>query len=139
MSNKTKPTDVNVDDFVASIEDDTKRSDCETLVELMRDITGKPGQMWGSGMVGFGEYHYVYESGREGDSFVTGFAPRARNLSIYLMDGFDSYQELLDRLGPYKTGKSCLYVTRLERIDLDVLRELVERSVDEMRERYNLD
>lgn len=88
--------------------------------------------MWSDSIVGFGRYHYKYASGREGDWFVTGFSPRKRNLTLYIMAGFDDYEVLLARLGKYKTGKSCLYINKLEDVDLDVLRELAEQSVAHM-------
>lgn len=88
--------------------------------------------MWGSSIVGFGDYHYKYESGREGDWFVTGFSPRKQNLTLYIMAGFDNYDQLLSRLGKYKTGKSCLYINKLDDVDLDVLKELVAQSAAHM-------
>jgi hypothetical protein len=88
--------------------------------------------MWGSSIIGFGNYHYVYASGREGDYFLTGFSPRKQNLTLYIMAGFDQYDELMKKLGKYKTGKSCLYIKKLEDIDLSTLRELVKQSVEHM-------
>ena len=102
----------------------------------MQRVTGEPPTMWGDSIVGFGSYHYVYDSGREGDWFLTGFSPRKRNLSLYIMAGFSDYDELMERLGKHKTGKSCLYVNRLSDIDLDVLEALVRQSVAHMRKAY---
>lgn len=98
----------------------------------MEKATGEEPRLWGS-IVGFGDYHYRYESGREGDWFLAGFAPRKQNLSLYIMAGFDKYDELLSRLGKYKTGKACLYINKVEDVDLEVLEELVRRSAEHMR------
>ena len=89
--------------------------------------------MWGDSIVGFGSYHYKYESGREGDWFVTGFSPRKRNLTLYIMSGFDEYDKLLGKLGKHSIGKSCLYIKKIEDVDVDVLKELVQKSVDHMK------
>lgn len=98
----------------------------------MQEVTGAEPRLWGSSIVGFGDYHYKYESGREGDWFVTGFSPRKQNLTLYIMAGFDNYDQLLSRLGKYKTGKSCLYINKLDDVDLDVLKELVAQSAAHM-------
>ncbi len=131
---KTKPSDDDVAAFIAAIPDETQRQDAATLAALMERATGSPPALWGGKMVGFGSYHYHYASGREGDWFVVGFAPRSRNLTLYIMNGFDGYTELLGRLGKHSTGKSCLYVKGLADLDLDVLTELVNRSVAAVRE-----
>lgn len=130
---KTQPTDNSVTDFLDNVEDEQKRADAYAIMELMREVTGETPQMWGDSIVGFGSYHYVYESGREGDWFLVGFSPRKRNLTLYIMSGFDEYDGLLDRLGKHSTGKSCLYVKRLSDVDEDALRELVQKSVQHMR------
>lgn len=129
---KTQPTESSVNDFLAGV-DEERRDDCRTLVDLMSRATGEPPKMWGASIVGFGSYRYEYESGRSGDWFLTGFSPRKRNLTLYIMAGFDRYEELMERLGKHSTGKSCLYVKGLSDIDMDVLRELVQASVDHMR------
>lgn len=126
---KTQPTDVSVGDFIAAIPDETRREDCRTVVEIMKNATHSDPKMWGPSIVGFGHYHYKYESGREGDWFLAGFSPRKSALTLYIMAGFDRYDGIMARLGKYKTGKSCLYVKKLSDIDLDVLRELVDESV----------
>lgn len=131
--NKTQPTDQSVEAYLHTVEDERKRDDCFQLVELMEDVVGEKATMWGPSIVGFGSYHYKYESGREGDHMLTGFAPRKSALTLYIMAGFDRYDDLMQNLGKYKTGKSCLYVKRLSDVDMDVLRELVEASVDHMR------
>jgi hypothetical protein len=126
---KTQPTDADVDAFLASLPDDRVRQDCQTLRQLMEDITGAPAKMWGSSIMGFGTYHYKYKSGREGDWMVTGFSPRKANLTIYIMNGYSDYQGLLAKLGKHTTAKSCLYIKKLSDVDLNVLRELITRSV----------
>ncbi len=134
---KTRPTDASVEAFLDAVEDERKRSDARVVAGMMAEITGATGVMWGSSIVGFGSYHYRYASGREGDFLETGFSPRKRALTLYVMAGFSEYDDLLDRLGKHTTGKSCLYVKRLSDIDLDVLRELLERSVAHIREKYS--
>lgn len=121
----TKPTDSDVEAFISAIEDERVRVDCHELVRLMREATGAAPVMWGSSIVGFGEVHYQYASGREGDWFKVGFAPRKRTLTLYLMDGTDAHAERLGRLGPHSTGKGCLYVKRLSDVDVDVLGEIL--------------
>ncbi len=133
---KTKENDASVENFLDSVADQTRREDSFSLLGLMRDVTGEEAKMWGSSIVGFGSYHYVYQSGREGDWMLTGFSPRKRNLAIYIMPGFSEYGPLLENLGKHKTGKSCLYVNKLADIDIDVLRELVTRGVRSMRKKY---
>lgn len=133
---KTIPTGESVDDYIAAIDDEGVRADCGTLIEIMGRATGAEPRMWGPSIVGFGTYHYKYASGREGDWPLTGFAPRKRNLTLYIMAGFDRYGDLMRKLGKHKTGKSCLYVNRLSDIDLDVLDELVRASVDHVKEQY---
>ena len=134
--NKTKPTRASVDDYIASIVDEARRADCRQLVRMMSRVTGEPPRMWGPSIVGFGTYHYRYESGREGDFFLTGFSSRKTDLSLYVMAGFVSFPALMAKLGRHRTGKSCLYVRRLADVDLEVLEELVRRSVKETRERH---
>jgi hypothetical protein len=134
--NKTQATTLKVSEFLASIEDVRKRSDCRELMKLMREVTGNRAKMWGSSIVGFGKYHYKYESGREGDFFLTGFAPRKQALTLYIVSGFTAHPDLMEKLGKFKTGKSCLYVKSLDDIDRSVLAELVQESVSLMREKY---
>jgi hypothetical protein len=133
---KTKPTDHSVREFIAAIDDQDRRRDCQAVLEIMQVATGDPARIWGSGMVGFGSYHYKYASGREGDWFLTGFAPRKNDLTLYIMPGFDRFEALMKRLGKHKTGKSCLYIKRLSDIDPAVLKELVADSVAHMRQQY---
>jgi hypothetical protein len=127
---KTKPTDENVERFLESIPDEKQRQDSFSILGLMHEITKAEPKMWGSSIVGFGSAHYQYASGREGDWFVAGFSPRKQNLTLYLASGFEAYNDLLKKLGRHKTGKSCLYIKRLEDIDLGVLKELIKQSVE---------
>ena len=132
---KTKPNNKSVNAFIKLVE--TKRQeDCQYLLALMQDITGNRPKMWGDSIVGFGKYHYKYKSGREGDWFITGFSPRKQNLTIYIMPGFANYSSYLSKLGKYKTSVSCLYVKKLEDIDLKVLKRLVAKSVKDMAKLY---
>lgn len=127
---KTQPHEGSVEAFLNGVEDDGKREDAFALLKLMEEVTGEAATMWGDSIVGFGSYHYRYASGREGDWFLTGFSPRKRNLTLYIMAGFERYDALLEKLGKFKTGKSCLYLKRLADVDLDVLRELVRQSAE---------
>ncbi|MBT8296829.1 MAG: DUF1801 domain-containing protein [Maribacter sp.] len=135
--NKTRPTAVAVTSFLDSVEDEIQRQDSIKLVELMKEITGEDPVMWGPSIIGFGSYHYKYDSGREGDMLLTGFSPRKQNLSLYIMAGFSNYGSLMQKLGKYKTGKSCLYIKRLSEINIDVLKELIKASFDHHNNKYN--
>jgi hypothetical protein len=127
---KTKPSSSDVEAFLDAIPDETRQADSRELCTLMAEVTGEPPVLWGSSIVGFGRYHYHYESGHEGTSALAGFAPRKQHLVLYLVGGFeDRHHKLMADLGPHKTGKGCLYIKRLADVDLDVLRELVDRSV----------
>lgn len=139
--NKTKPTARDVEAFLAGVEDDTRRQDCRAITAMMERLSGEPPTMWGDAMIGFGSYHYAYASGREGDFFRTGFAPRKNDLSLHLMGiysdgGYETRQALLDRLGRHKRGKSCLYIRRLSDVDLEVLEALVADSLAVMDRDY---
>jgi hypothetical protein len=127
---KTQPTKSSVKGFLDAIPDAARRKDCRAIARIMRKATGKTPKMWGANIVGFGIYHYKYATGREGDWFLAGFSPRAQNLTLYIMAGFSRYDALLEKLGKFKTGKSCLYIKRLDDVDVDVLTDLVERSVE---------
>ena len=129
---KTKQTEQSVSAFLNKIADQSRREDCLAVVDLMRDVTKEEPKMWGSSIVGFGRYRYKYESGREGEWPITGFAPRKGDLTFYITPGFEPFPEVMKRLGKYKTGKSCLYVKKLADIDLKVLKELVTKSVRKM-------
>ena len=136
--NKTKPTEIDPTDFVAAVESDRKRADAEVLLDFFERVTGLQPKMWGPSLIGYGRYHYKYESGREGDMLMTGFSPRKANLVMYIMPGYrsDAMQEKLSRLGKHKLGKSCLYINKLADVDMDVLEEIVRDGVDYMRENY---
>jgi hypothetical protein len=129
---KTQKNDASVEEFLDSVANEKKRQDSYAILELMKDVTGEEPAMWGTSIVGFGSYHYQYASGREGDWFLVGFSPRKQNLTLYIMSGFDEYESLLEDLGKHKTGKSCLYINKLEDVDRSTLRELVEKSVAHM-------
>lgn len=133
---KTRPNDGDVVAFLNGVADERKRQDCFAVLALMRGVTGEEPKMWGDSIVGFGTYHYVYATGNSGDWPLTGFSPRAQNITLYIMAGFDRYDELMARLGKYKTGKSCLYIKRLVDVDLAALEELVAASVEEIRQSY---
>ena len=126
---KTAPTAVSVADFLSGIADPERRADCDALVALMQAATGEQATLWGPSIVGFGCYHYVYGSGHSGDAALVGFSPRKGDISIYIVNGLDRYASHLARLGKHKTGKVCLYVKRLADIDMGVLKEMVEDSV----------
>lgn len=132
--NKTKPTKKDVTDFLGQVEPEQKRKDCLAILEMMHQATQAEPKMWGDSIIGFGEYHYKYASGREGDWFLTGFSPRKQNISLYIMAGFKRYEELMSKLGKYKTGKSCLYINKLADIDEAVLKELIQLSANYVKE-----
>ena len=131
--NKTQKTGASVEEFLASVESKTRREDGFRVLQLMQEVTGLEPEMWGPSIVGFGDYHYRYESGREGDFFLTGFSPRKQSLSLYIMAGFDAYDGLLSRLGKHRKGASCLYINKLADVDMDVLRQLVQQSFEHAR------
>ena len=129
---KTRPNEASIEAFLNSVENEKKRQDSYTVLKLMEEITGAPPKMWGDSIIGFGSYHYRYASGREADWFLVGFSPRVQNLTLYIMSGFEEYDRLLEKLGKHKTGKSCLYIKKLEDVDMPTLRELIRLSVDHM-------
>ena len=134
---KTQQNNASVDDFIKSVESDDRRNDCLAMLSMMTRITQKVPQMWGDSIVGFGRYHYTYKSGREGDWFVTGFAPRKKELTVYIMPGFEKYSALMKKLGKYKTGKSCLYIKRLSDVDSKTLEDLIAQSISDMEKIYD--
>ncbi|MDZ7360637.1 MAG: DUF1801 domain-containing protein [candidate division KSB1 bacterium] len=125
---KTKVNDASVEKFLNRINDKKVRQDCFTILELMKEVTKMEPKMWGSSIVGFGHYHDKYESGHEGNSCLIGFSPRKQNLTLYIMAGFPQRDELMKKLGKYKTGKACLYIKRLADIDLPSLKKLIQAS-----------
>lgn len=133
---KTKPTDASVTDFINSVEDYKKRRDSNKIVDLLKRITKSDPRMWGTSIIGFGSYHYIYKSGHKGDWMKVGFSPRKQNLTLYIMSGFDRYEDLMQNLGKYKTGKGCLYFKKLDDLNLDVLEELVTQSYNYLTEKY---
>ncbi len=130
--NKTKPTKASVKAFLDAVPHEARRKECRTVLDLMKRVTGEKAVMWGESIIGFGNYHYKYDSGHEGDCCVVGFAPRKNELTLYMMRGFDGVAPLLKKLGKHRLGKSCLYIKKLEDVDMDVLEQLVERSFDKM-------
>jgi hypothetical protein len=130
---KTKANEASVEAFLSGIPDEKKRTDASAILELMQEVTKEPPKMWGDSIVGFGNYHYKYASGHEGNSCLTGFSPRKQDLTIYINTGFEAHQELMEQLGKYKTGKVCLYVKKLEDIKLPVLKKLVKASFTAMK------
>ena len=133
---KTKLNDKSVEDFLNTVEDEQKRKDSFELLKIMQEISGEPAKMWGSAIVGFGSYHYVYASGREGDWMLSGFSPRKASITLYLMAGFDQMGDELASLGKHKVGKGCLYVKSLSDIDEKVLRKMIKKSIAIIRKRY---
>ena len=133
---KTKPTALSVTAYLDAIADETRRKDCVQLAALMARVTGCEPTMWGTAIVGFGSYHYRYDSGHEGDSCLVGFSSRKGDISVYLMGGYAGAEGLLGRLGRHKIGKACLYIKRLADVQLPVLEQLVVRSVAYVRQRY---
>ena len=127
---KMKPNDQSVTAFLDKISDETRRAECYAVLGMMKRVTRTEPKLWGSGLVGFGSYHYKYESGHEGDCFVTGFASRKTALTLYLTAGVDRYPKLLAKLGKHKAGKGCLYIKKLDDINLAVLEDLVSKSVE---------
>ena len=125
---KTKPTPASVKAFLDAIPDDQQRKDCRAIARMMREATNARAKMWGPDIVGYGSYHYKYASGREGDWYLTGFSPRKQALTLYIMAGFKNYDALLKKLGKHKTGTSCLYIKRLDDVDVSVLAKLVKAS-----------
>ncbi|MCX6057961.1 MAG: DUF1801 domain-containing protein [Chloroflexi bacterium] len=126
---KTKVNNDSVTDFLNTIEDEEKRADSFEILKLMKQATKQEPRMWGSSIVGFGHTHYVYESGREGDWFITGFSPRKQNLTLYVTGSYNPHVELLEKLGRHKTGVGCLYINKLRDVDVKVLKELIKQSV----------
>ena len=129
--NKTKPTKGSVTAFLNKIKDQQLRDDCFVILEMMQKVSNCEPVMWGSAIIGFGTYHYVYESGREGDTVVIGFSPRKQNISIYLMGGLNNVEDELSKLGKYKTGKGCLYIKSLSDVNAEVLKKIFAKAFKE--------
>ena len=129
---KTKPTKASVKEFLNQIPEKERREDCFAIAKMMEEITGAKPKMWGPSIVGFGSYHFKYDSGREGDWLVTGFSPRKNDLTLYIMMGFEKHRELMEQLGKHKTAKSCLYIKRLSDIHQPTLKKLIKASVKQL-------
>jgi len=134
--NKTTETESSVTDFLATIADEKKRNDCSAIIKLITEHTGLEPKMWGTSIVGFGSYHYLYESGREGDAPLTGIAARANAITLYVTSTFDKREELLAKFGKHKTEKGCIYIKKLEDIDTDILIKMVKNSIEYRRKQY---
>jgi hypothetical protein len=134
---KTKQTDKSVTEFLNSIEDEGKRKDSFAIVDLIEKATMLKPKMWGSSIIGFGSYHYKYDSGHEGDTCIVGFSPRKQNLTLYL-HGINDYENLLEALGKHKTGKGCLYIHKLEDVNTTILKQLISKSVESVKKKYKL-
>lgn len=133
---KTKPTEVSVDTFLSKITDESVLADCQTLIKLMKRVTGLPPVMWGPSIIGFGQYHYKYESGHEGDICIIGFSPRKQNISLYILSGFKGQDNLLKKLGACKAGKGCLYVKKLKDIDLTILEQIMKETIQFLKNKF---
>lgn len=136
--NKTAETEVIVDDFIASVPDEKKRADSKRITEIMTEVTGFQPKMWGPSIVGFGSYHYRYESGHEGDAPLVGFSPRKDAISLYLASDFEKKESLLEKLGKHKAAKACIYIKKLDDVDLFVFKEMIALSVTYLKNRYPL-
>ena len=135
---KTQKNDASVHDFISSIEDEAKKQDCLTLLEIFKECTGEIPVMWGMSIIGYGTYHYKSErSSQEGDWMMTGFSPRKQNLTIYIIPGFDSYQKDLAKLGKHKTSVSCLYINKLSDVHINVLKQIITDAYSKMKKQYH--
>jgi hypothetical protein len=135
---KTKKNDQSVDNFLSEVQDERKREDSFQILEMLKEITHEEPKMWGNSIVGFGDYQYRYKSGREGEWFLIGFSPRKQNLTLYIMPGFARYDDLLNDLGKYTTGKSCLYIKKLSEVNMDILKQLAIESVSHMKKTHSV-
>ena len=135
-SNQTTQTEESVYDFLEKVPDQNKRDDCKVIIEMMKKVTGLPPKMWGPSIIGFGTYHYKYESGREGDMLKIGFSPRKQNITLYIMPGFDRYDDIMKTLGKHRIGKSCLYIKGLSDVNKVQLLSLIEESYSYMTTKY---
>ena len=131
---KTKPTNESVKDFLNKISDEERRADCFAVAKIMEEITGEKPKMWGPSIVGFGSYHYKYASGREGDWPMTGFSPRKKDLTLYIMMGFEKHADLMERLGKHSHSKSCLYIKRLSDVHIPTLKKLIKIGLKDLKE-----
>ena len=130
---KTLPTAVTVDSFLNTITDESIKADCREIAGIMQDVTKQDPVMWGPSIIGFGKYHYKYESGHEGDSCIIGFSPRKQNITLYVMVGLKALEPLLEKLGKHKTGKGCLYIKKLDDVDRGILKELISTAYTQLK------
>lgn len=137
-NNKTVPTELSVLDYLEAIENPQRKEDCIRIHDMMKEITGKEPKMWGTSIVGFGTYHYKYESGREGNMLMTGFSNRKQSITLYILGGLKKRTEQLEKLGPHKTGKSCLYIKKLADIDINVLKKMIEEDFAHVQDKYEI-
>jgi len=134
--NKTQETQIDPMDFIAGLDHPTRKADAIVLDGLFREITGWQPRMWGPTIIGYGQYHYIYESGREGDCLATGFSPRKASLSLYIMPGYQDFGHILERLGKHKTGKACLYINKLADVDINVVAEIIQAGLTDLDTRW---
>ena len=132
--NKTKPTSISTTSFLQKIKDSNLRKDCRTLIEIMESVSKLKPVLWGSAIIGFGSRHYVYESGREGDTMIVGFSPRRRAIALYLASGLEPLRDELVKLGKHTTGKGCLYIKSLNDVDTNVLKKILDKSYRSVRQ-----
>lgn len=133
---KTKKNSTSVENYLALIDNEHRQRDCRKIHRIMQQITGHSGNMWGDSIVGYGSYHYKYKSGHEGDWFLAGFSNRKQSITLYIMSGFSKYDDLLEKLGKHKTGKSCLYINNLDDIDENILRSMIKSSIEVIKKKY---
>ena len=136
--NKTKPTTENVEKFIQSVDNEQKRADSFELIELMKKVTGKEAEIWGASIIGFGNYHYKYASGHEGDPPLVGFSPRKSAISLYVFTGLNEHENLLEGLGKFTMGKACIYVKKLSDIDLNVLEKIMKETIQFLKNTYEI-
>ncbi len=133
---KTKKTDESFVKFLNTVQDETKRKDCFAIAEMMKTISKCEPKMWGTAIIGFGSYHYKYESGHEGDMCMIGFSPRKQNITLYISGGINNHPELLEKLGKHKTSKGCLYINKLSDIDSEILKKLIKAAFTHMKNKH---
>ena len=133
---KTKATEITVESFLDKKADPKVRADCDTIISIMERLTGEKPKMWGPSIVGFGKYHYKYDSGREGEICITGFSPRKPNIVLYLMANFEDKADLLEKLGKHKASKGCLYIKKLADVNIDILESMIKQSIDFIKKKY---
>jgi|SRR5690606_18430878 len=136
--NKTKPTSKSVEEFIQSVDNEQKRADSFELIKLMKKVTGKEAEIWGSSIIGFGNYHYKYASGHEGDAPLVGFSPRKSAISLYVFTGLDEHEHLLKGLGKFTMGKACIYTKKLSDIDLNVLEKIMKETIKYLKNTYEV-